>query len=676
MPLKEATIKAASRQRGILNAAFSAVKEAPLPVKLVIGGTIGTAAITVLSGCLTQNQPCEISPENLNPNSAARPITIVSCNPKKEVSTADQAQLKKNYGADLKGLYLWAAVNKGSGTENTGDGTIAFSTYSFENGRSMVVFPSGKEDYNSGENKKYEYSASWFETADGKILYSYHYKDELNPGKAISFFTIEYNKPEGVSLTDLAADGADPSKILGNPTNITISNPPANEIITYNVDSKNPDDIKLIEQIANLFNPGPSVAHALGESTATKLAPTKTPTEAPTITPTPVLIEVAPGVTLPEDRINGYVAKDTNGKILYVKDIFGKWIPAMRDVVVVPVTPEDWTNVNTRLGSDFAINIDGAIPGVKDLAINKENGEVTINVDGNGQETFHISNIKTQEIDGVKRLLVAGYAWNGETKLWEVFNPEFPMNSPKDELPWFNRGDIVNGNWLRWHQRILQINAKNEGFVKSDGSGDVEKYMKHLFEGTLPSGYTWGASETKGTKPDVPGSVIDYIKLDWQNNNIDAVDRKKNGIPKAEYPGRSGLSFAYITDAKSISISFDALNGPSMSMIMDDVMWAKEHRNTAFFTRLALGSGHEPDSSMVKDTAFHNVNDTESWLIWPIIKVNPSETISSSYGLSDIEILKEPLGITLREAAVNYDHIDPSGSLVEWGGGVYINPGN
>ena len=501
-------------------------------------------------------------------------------------------------------------------------------------------------------------------------------------GDIVPLYTILFNDitPDNVkSFVEELSQLEDPAKIqeavLSRIYGVTFSDLATDRSIIIRLNNQNQNNIK--EFIANLFFGSDMVAQAKGLSAAELTAQAPTPFEAPTPIPTPTPIEVAPGEFIPASQIVGYEARDNSGKLIYVQDINGKWIKASYEVAVPTATAEDWANVNARLGTDFVINTDGTISGVEGLNINMTNGEATFNFDGKGVEAYHIGNIKVQEINGVKTLLVAGYAWNPESKSWEVFNPGFPMESPEAQLGWFIQADVAIANWLRFHQRALEVRAISEGFVNANGSADMEKYMKYIFEGTLPTyGYTWGLSNISGSAQGVPGSIVNYDKLDWQNDQIDVNDRSLNGILKALYPGRGGLSSSYLIDGKSFINSFDVLDGPSLAMIMDDVLWAKEHRSDIRFTRLALASGHEWDLSMVKENEQAHRNDTESWMVWPIVRVDSSETISSNLGQSDIEILKNPQDTALRLAAIKDNRIDQSASLVVWGATVLINPGN
>ena len=58
------------------------------------------------------------------------------------------------------------------------------------------------------------------------------------------------------------------------------------------------------------------------------------------------------------------------------------------------------------------------------------------------------------------------------------------MDSPKDELAWFNQANIANGNWLRWHQRVI------EGLAKQNNE-DAATYLKNLFADAVPPD-AWG----------------------------------------------------------------------------------------------------------------------------------------------------------------------------------------
>ena len=79
------------------------------------------------------------------------------------------------------------------------------------------------------------------------------------------------------------------------------------------------------------------------------------------------------------------------------------------------------------------------------------------------------------------------------------------MDSPKDELAWFNQANISNGNWLRWHQRVI------EGLAKQNNE-DVATYLKNLFADAVTPSY-WATS--KREKNFNKEGVSDEIYLGW-----------------------------------------------------------------------------------------------------------------------------------------------------------------
>ena len=644
----EAKVKPRRSATSILNVAVATFKEAPLPVKLVIGGTVGVAGVTILSGCTVQSNPCEVLPTDTpDQKGGVCPLTIYSYPPEKVLSPEDQAAYRLKYGADIKTIYQWIAVDKGSNSESVGDGTVAFSTYGFENGKTMVVFPSANEDYNSGKSEAHEYESSLFETADGKILQSYNYRDELNPEKTISFLTIEYKKPAGVTLEDISKN---PSK-LGSPDKITVSNPPAHEAITYNVDSNNPDDKNLLDAIASL---GVGVVHALGEGTATP-----PPTEAPTAIPTPMPVEVAPGEFIPTSQIVGYEARDVNGKLIYVQDTKGVWIKAAYEVTVAPATQEDWTNVNARLGTDFVINTDGTITGVEGLNINMTNGEATFNFDGKGTEVYHIGNIKVQEIDGVKTLLVAGYSWNPESKSWEVFNPGFPMESPEAQLGWFMEADVANGNWLRWHQRATEDIDMKALFAKAVRPNNwiimnrlSDKKMDYTLDGIK--------------------DVLHFGAIWWQSPKLEEAWAKGESgfLTKEQFPNRTCESSAFLTDMNVALFSNDMLNTDGSitslpSAIDVEWIWGENAKFHDVFGTLAEGCN--VDQSILAAAGFEKPAGL-NFTIWPVMASYPDEDIMMWLTEENGQFLKDPAGIERRTQQVDGKIvIDPSASLDLWG---------
>ena len=177
--------------------------------------------------------------------------------------------------------------------------------------------------------------------------------------------------------------------------------------------------------------PQPQQATVAPQVTA---AATSATTPKPTETATPIpLVEILPGLKIPVNQIEGCYAKNADGRLLATQDIYGTWIKAPTETKVPDATASEWQNFKDRMGADFSVNKDGTITGVEGVIV-KENGEVIFTFDGKNEEIYHIGNMKAQ--DG--NLMVAGYAWNIETKSWDVFNPGFPMGKDDPQkLGWF-----------------------------------------------------------------------------------------------------------------------------------------------------------------------------------------------------------------------------------------------
>lgn len=394
---------------------------------------------------------------------------------------------------------------------------------------------------------------------------------------------------------------------------------------------------------------------------------TPSPTESPTAQPTPVPIEVAPGEFIPTSQIEGYIARDTNGKLIYVEDINGKWIKAGHEVVVTPATAEDWASVSERLGTEFTINPDGTIAGIEGLNINMTNGEAIFNFDGKGTEVYHIGNIKVQEIDGVKTLLVAGYSWNPESKSWEVFNPGFPMESPEEQLGWFMEADVANGNWLRWDQRAKQDLAIKAGFVKPDGTADIQAFMADIFKNAyVPTEWIILTNEQSNQdfNSDGKNDLMKFNRLWWKSDrpfpeqNVGGsfimTDLKKN-----EVPVQSGLTFSLLIDSKTgnknVLVSADILNGDATvttvaTMVDLKTFWWPERKSgDILFERLKAAFG------LSKYTTW-----TEAYMIWPVTYVFPG---ARAYDLSpELNALGQSQGGEI-EGMIHGANISPQISL-------------
>lgn len=365
--------------------------------------------------------------------------------------------------------------------------------------------------------------------------------------------------------------------------------------------------------------------------------------------------------------VTGYEARDNSGALQYIKDTTGKWIKAPPEVDV----PVD-TGLATRLGTDFALTADGTgITGVDGLTIDRKNGTATFNFDGKGEETFSTSDIHvvTKDINGQPMeptLLMAGYAWNPEAGKWEIYNPGFPMDTaPKDSLGWFNQNDIANGNWLRWHQRVLEDLAKQNGFK------NAEEYLKELFKNAMVPD-NWYAQETliddRDLNNDGTKDVLHLRKLVWTSGeyNSSLPVSQKEIIKKDQFPWRGGLSFSFLADSDCVLISFDVQNGDksktSVPTVLDSVLWTNFSDSNGF-ERAALASGHETKRS----------SDTESWVFGLVINNLPDATMTNSMGESDVAITKEPVAAQRREETIVGSKVSSAAGLEIWGSIVLNN---
>lgn len=389
-----------------------------------------------------------------------------------------------------------------------------------------------------------------------------------------------------------------------------------------------------------------------------------TPTETPIPTPTP--IEVAPGEFLPPSQIVGYEARDTSGKLLYIQDIQGNWIKATHEVVVPPATEADWTNINERLGADFAINDDGTIAGVDGVIVDKENGKITFDFDGKGIENYSIGNMKTQEIDGEKRLLVAGYSWNAETKAWEVFNPGFPMEDPR-LLGWFNEADVANGNWLRFHQRALEVLAKQNGFE------NVDAYMEYVFESALrPT--QWKKLERNTYITSYIDDPMHFISLWFENPQlVEAFNKGEDYyLTKDQLPFRGGVSNAYRYDLDAYTPSIDLLNGdgsttPLSTLVDRALIWEQKTKDNVAMLAEACGV----DIKTIEEKTGLKKNQADisyyEYIIWPILflfKDNKAILLSSE---KDAQVLEDQISMSRKIATIRGNKITREAAFETWG---------
>ena len=375
--------------------------------------------------------------------------------------------------------------------------------------------------------------------------------------------------------------------------------------------------------------------------------------------------------TEPPKPAKKYETRDASGKLLYVEDIYSHQIKSSYEITVPPATDSDWQDLNTRLGSGFSIawdgtNTNGTIAGVEGLNINK-NGEVIFNFNGKGPERYSIVNVKVQEINGVKRLLVAGYAWNGETKSWEVFNPGFPMESPEAQVGWFNEADVPNGNWLRWDQRAKQDLAINAGFVKPDGTADFQAFMADIFKNAyVPTEWIVLTNEQSNQDFDYDGKndLMKFNRLWWKSDR--PFPEKNVGgsfimthLKKSEVPVKSGLTFSLLIDSrtgeKNVIISSDILNGDAertvttAATLVDLKTFWTERKSDELFERLKAAFGLSKYSSW-----------TEAYMIWPVTYVFPG---ASGYDLSpELNALGQSQGSEI-EGMIHGATISPQISL-------------
>ena len=247
--------------------------------------------------------------------------------------------------------------------------------------------------------------------------------------------------------------------------------------------------------------PLPPIPSATASNTPTSLP---SPTAMPSATPA----SIETNINGEDYTVTGYEARYGSGVLAYVKDIYGNWIKTSYEAP----SPSD-SGLLDRLGSNYVFNSDNTgITGIDGLKLDINKNTATLNIDGRGEETFSTADIHviTKDINGnsINPTLVAmGYAYNPETKTWEVYNPGFPMDSPKDELAWFTQADIANGNWLRWHQRVIKSLAKQN-------NEDAATYLKNLFADAVPPD-AWVIANIKPPVSKYNPNIIDDNELDW-----------------------------------------------------------------------------------------------------------------------------------------------------------------
>jgi len=400
---------------------------------------------------------------------------------------------------------------------------------------------------------------------------------------------------------------------------------------------------------------------APARATNTPLLPTATATPAPTETPipTPMAVEINGNSYLQKIGYD-YEAFDTTGNLQYVQDTNTNWIKASYERSPMLDTS---TALIGRLGSDFALNSESnGITGVDGLKIDIGKGLATFNFDGKGEETFSTADIHviTQDVNGNPInpvLTMGGYSWNPEAKKWDIYNPGFPMDVPKDELGWFSQADVANGNWLRWYLRAT---------IGVDWNTIFANVMTPFrWEVKNQTGLTW---------------------LNWINDKREAIvnDIRYPGgkINKNAYGGHGGEAYGYLIDKNCVLISFDALNNNGaqtdgkvsvthIPLIMDDVTWL-QHRHDANFTRIAFAADKPWDASMAKETLGTYTNSPNVWMFWPALAY-PGQTQTGSGGQSDVIIINSE-NTTQLESEVSINGIDPSASLNIWAGFIRINP--
>jgi len=504
-------------------------------------------------------------------------------------------------------------------------------------------------------------------------------------GEVVPLYTILLNDitPDNVkAFVDELSQLKDPAQIqaavLSHIYGVTFSDLSTDRSIVVKLNSKNQNSIK--DFLAKLFFGSDMVAQAKGLSASEMTAQAGTPTVAPTaspeativVTPTPVTTEIEGKPYI----VTGVYARDASGTLQYTQDTEGNWIKTPPEVKVAIDT-----GLGSRLGADFALSADGtSINGVSGLKIDKEKGTTTFNFDGKGEETFNTGDIHVVSIDingqpMKPTLLLAGYAWNPEVNKWEIYNPGFPTSeSPKDQLGWFNKEDVANGNWLRWHQRAKMDLAIQGGFIKADGTADVDAFEKDLFKNAYQYAPTeWGTKIVEQNNFTF-GDVTDHVKFDqlwWTNDSAlpswsfpNSPDRQLN-LKKDQFPVQSGLSFSFLTDSLSgdqnVLISSDVLNDGGKSVVSLPMMasvkvfWTEPRNNDLFNNRLKGAFG----------LAGKGYNET--YVMWPIISVYPNST--SYYFSKEITVLSQTQGDEIK-SMIQGGNISPQISLELVGAGL------
>ncbi len=245
----------------------------------------GIANILLLisqTGCVPVN---EVVQSQINDGQPIRRYDLTS-----GIPPDTRQALEDKYGAGVDSLYQFVAAETGTvdpeltHTKNKG---LSFQTYNFDDGRSMVVFPNARDEYGPDSGKAYQYETHFTEDNErGLISFSYYYIDPAT-NKEVVFFQVDWVRPAGFQM-----DQIDVSQ-LGVPQRATLSNPNAEETISYLINQTNPSDQEIVD---NLSGFDPIVLRVIGpiiwsDIPPTPGTPTLIPTEAPTAVPTePTLV--------------------------------------------------------------------------------------------------------------------------------------------------------------------------------------------------------------------------------------------------------------------------------------------------------------------------------------------------------------------------------------------------
>jgi len=253
-------------------------------------------------------------------------------------------------------------------------------------------------------------------------------------------------------------------------------------------------------------------------------------------------------------------------------------------------------------------------------------------------DVFHAGNIRV--IDG--QLYCAGYRWDAATESWKAEQNAFPLENPEAHVGWFYLGDIANGNWARFMDRMLKEMGPDALDALFAGAWTPGKFG--IFEAPIESGIDLNNDGVVDNNDRLHDGLLGGTEF----GNV-----TYEGLHNLE--GRGWLHFAYCPDGGTVIMSFTFKNADgsftSVPVHLDRELWA----------------GHF--DWLIEMTQSEDHSNSRGQILWPIV-LYPDSAVDLTGHTASVSLMANLDAIQFIIERSQDGVLDSSASLVNWSTGA------